>query len=107
MHTLQIAHERGWTKIILVASPYHQVRAFLTFLAELKKQGQAERVKIINAPADLSWYRPASGRGREAVDLLTQEEIPRIEQYQKKGDVAGVEEGIAYLQYWKSQQDQS
>ena len=41
------------------------------------------------------------------MDLLTQEEIPRIEQYQKKGDVAGVEEGIAYLQYWKSQQDQS
>jgi hypothetical protein len=104
-NVLRIAQERGWTKIILVASPYHQIRAFLTFLAELQKIGLADRIKMMNAPADVSWFREVSGRGREAVDLFTQEESPRIQEYQEKGDVAQVEEGIAYLQHWKESKD--
>ncbi|GAP72150.1 hypothetical protein SAMD00024442_25_39 [Candidatus Symbiothrix dinenymphae] len=58
-HTAEQAHymakmivEKGWKKLLLVASPHHQCRAYLTFLKQMP-QG----VVLINAPArDLPWF---------------------------------------------------
>ncbi|MFA5358753.1 MAG: YdcF family protein [Patescibacteria group bacterium] len=108
VNVLRLVKDNDWHKIILVANPYHQIRVFLTFLAELKKQGMDKMVKIINAPADLNWFR-TTARGRDEVDLFNEEEIPRLIKYGqdgvdgKKADVAKLSEGLDYIEYWNNQ----
>jgi uncharacterized SAM-binding protein YcdF (DUF218 family) len=95
-HIAQMAITQGWEKLILVASPHHQCRAYLTFLKQIP-QG----IVLINAPArDLPWFKKETWGSR--FDLLEQEQ-KRIETYTAKGDLATVEEAIAY-QKWKEQQ---
>lgn len=72
-HIVHMASERGWRRIILVTSPYHQVRAYLTLL-KAQKDGGGE-FEIVNQPAlDRSWDSPPSGRDKTARDLLADEE---------------------------------
>ncbi len=93
----QWAQERGWKKMIIVASHYHQYRAFLTFLKAIRESGQ--HVVLINAPArELPWFDASDPQGRRA-DLL-EGEFERIEAYRQKGNVASFEEALAYLE-WK------
>jgi len=102
VNVMNLSKENNWNKVIIVASPYHQIRAFLTFLAQLKKEKMEEQFKIINAPADLNWFHEAGGRQeRDAVELLETEEIPRMIKYSEKGDVAMPSEGVEYLKYWQ------
>lgn len=101
VNVIQIAARRKWKKIILVANPYHQMRLFLTFLAELKKQKLEDQIELINAPADLNWFQKTS-RGREEIEVFSQEEIRRMIDYNKKGDVAKPSEGIEYLEKIKN-----
>lgn len=98
INVLRFIKDRGWKKIILVSSPYHQIRAFLTFLAQLRKKGLSDSVHLINAPAHLEWFREIPAKKKSAIDLLVEEEIPRLKKYQVFGDVASFDEGIAYLQ---------
>lgn len=68
-----LARARGWRKILLVTSPYHQARAYLTF--EKVKQETGSTLAIVNQPAtDLSWDAWPSGRGKTAGELLFDEE---------------------------------
>lgn len=102
---VRMAAEKNWKKIILVVNPYYEFRAFLTFLAELKKEKKDQEIEIINAPVDLSWFSiPSGDRKEDEVDLLEHEEIPRLIKYSKEGDVARPEEGIEYLEYWKNKE---
>ena len=48
--------ENDWKRAILVANPYHQLRAFLTFLAELKKRGLDDKVEMMSAPPEYNWF---------------------------------------------------
>lgn len=82
---LEIMKERNFKSVLIVTSPYHQYRAFLTWLAAMKRASTS--VMLVNAPAPLSL--------RE--DLLAQE-FKRIETYRAQGDVASYEEGVDYLQ---------
>lgn len=67
------ARERGWRNLILVSSPYHQVRAYLTF--EKAKHDAGAAVAFINQPAtDLAWDANPSGRNKTARELLADEE---------------------------------
>lgn len=89
---LDLIHERGWHSVLIVTSPHHQYRAFLTWLATVQAAGST--VHVINAPVPLSMTEETPQGRRE--DLLPQE-FERIAAYQTKGDVASYEEGIEYL----------
>lgn len=88
----RLAIELGWKNIIIVTSPHHQYRAFLTFLKAMNDAGLD--LELVNAPARLSWTEQTPWGRR--VDLLAQE-FDRITKYQGKGDVASYKEGAAYL----------
>lgn len=90
--------ERGWKRLLIVASHYHQYRAFLTFLKALEEHSLDRSVELISTPArDLPWFKEDEQGAR--IDLLEQE-FERIELYGKKGDVSSYEEGLRYLR-WK------
>ena len=96
---MNLAKERGWKRMIIVASHYHQYRAHLTFLKAMRESGQ--ELFLINAPArDLPWFKDEPQGKR--VDLLAGE-FGRIEEYRAKGHIASYEEGIEYLQWKESQ----
>ncbi|MDR3133395.1 MAG: YdcF family protein, partial [Prevotellaceae bacterium] len=93
----KMALNNGWKKLLLVASPHHQCRAYLTFLKQIISAG----IILINAPArDLPWFKKETWGAR--FDLLEQEQ-KRIEAYTPKGDLATIEEAITYQQ-WKEEQ---
>jgi uncharacterized SAM-binding protein YcdF (DUF218 family) len=92
----QMIIDRQWKKLILVASPHHQCRAYLTFLKQTPPN-----VILINAPArDLPWFKKEAWGVR--FELLEQEQ-ERIEAYTRKGDLVTIEEAIEY-QKWKELQ---
>jgi uncharacterized SAM-binding protein YcdF (DUF218 family) len=90
---MELARERGWKSMLLVTSPHHQYRAFLTFLRAMHQAGLD--LVLRNTPAPLPWFSDQPW-GRRA-DLL-ERELQQIAAYQEKGDVASYEEGIAYLE---------
>jgi len=89
---ITMAENKKWKKIILVASHYHQFRAFLTFLKIMKNSNT--NLFIINSPArELPWFHKNKwGRRFDLLDV----EFEKIEKY--KNDVASFAEGIAYQQ---------
>ena len=102
-HTFQQAEEifklaetHNWQTIILVASPFHQLRAFLTFLKVMRLKGL--NLGIFNYPAEnLAWFKE-NPWGRR-IDLI-KDEIGKIEIYAEKGHCCTYLEGLEY-QKWK------
>lgn len=99
VNVVRIAVERGWKRLLLVASNYHQYRAYLTFVRALRETGQDEAIWIVNAPVGHTgwWQAPV---GTEVLRrAFMAEEFDKIARY---GDhVASYEEGLAYLKYWE------
>ena len=98
---MKLATLHGWKSIIIVASHYHQYRAFLTFLKAMREAHL--ELRLINAPVrSLPWWE-MTGRGVRADNLET--ELDKINKYRDElGNVASYEEGIEYLQWKESQQ---
>ena len=99
VEVVRMAQERGWKKLILVASHEHQYRAYLTFLREVldSKSG----ITLYNAPArNLDWFVD-KGWGTRFERL--EAEILRIEKYSEMGHLANAQEVIDYQQ-WKEAQ---
>ena len=99
VEVVRMAQERGWKKLILVASHEHQYRAYLTFLREVldSKSG----ITLYNAPArNLDWFVD-KGWGTRFERL--EAEILRIEKYTELGHLASAQEVIDY-QKWKEAQ---
>ena len=99
VEVVRMAQERGWKKLILVASHEHQYRAYLTFLREVldSKSG----ITLYNAPArNLDWFVD-KGWGTRFERL--EAEIMRIEKYTELGHLANAQEVIDYQQ-WKEAQ---
>ncbi|MBI4093536.1 YdcF family protein [Candidatus Kaiserbacteria bacterium] len=90
---MELAKKYGWRTILIVTSPHHEYRAFLTFLKAMRDARLD--LRLVRATAPLSWSEETPWGKR--IDLLGQE-FDRIVEYQKKGDVASYEEGIAYLE---------
>jgi uncharacterized SAM-binding protein YcdF (DUF218 family) len=96
VEVVRMALDRGWKKLILVASHEHQYRAYLTFLREVldTKSG----ITLYNAPArNLDWFVD-KGWGTRFERL--EAEILRIEKYSELGHLANAQEVIDYQQ-WK------
>ncbi len=83
---MKLAKGRSWKKIILVASHFHQFRAFLTFLKAMR--GKKTKIKIYNSPA--MYYSPSLAE-------LLESEFSKIKKYKK--DVASCKDGIKYVKW--------
>lgn len=96
---VKLARNIGWKRIILVASPDHQYRAYLTFLRTILNE--YPELILINAPArNLRWFEDKGWKTQ--FDRLDQE-FERIDKYSSMGHLASYEEAIEY-QEWKEQQ---
>ncbi|MDD5290982.1 MAG: YdcF family protein [Patescibacteria group bacterium] len=100
VEVMKIAKEKKWKKIILVASNFHQPRAYLTFLKTMEKAKL--KIQIFNAPArELLWFEKTT-LGKTRMKLL-EEEFEKIDKYTAEGYLATTEEAINY-QKWKEKQ---
>lgn len=88
---MKLAKEHNWKSIILVASNFHQYRAYLTFLKGMQDANLS--LMIFNAPAELEWFSE-TGWGKR-FDLL-QDEFRKIEAYKKNEHMASFEFAIEY-----------
>ncbi|MCX6723531.1 MAG: YdcF family protein [Candidatus Staskawiczbacteria bacterium] len=92
-NVIKLSIQNKWGRILIVASNYHQYRAFLTFLKEISKN--KIDLEIVNAPAsNLSWF--SKNKWGRRIDLLKME-FDKINEYQKKRHLASFTEAINYL----------
>lgn len=91
-NTIALAQRRGWQTLLLVASPHHQLRAFLTFVRAAERAGWHGH--IVNQPADIPWDAVPSGRTQSSAACFVEEAV-KIAAY--GDDVASVRAGIAAL----------
>lgn len=97
---IKLCINNKWNKIILVASHYHQYRAFLTFLKHIIKKRIEKNFIIYNAPEKkLPWFEHTEW-GISRLNLFRQE-FKKITLY--KNDIASFKEAIDYFQ-WREQQ---
>lgn len=93
---IKIIKEKEWQKIILVASHFHQPRAYLTFLKAMKDEGL--ELLIFNAPArEISWFEKTA-LGKNRLELL-EEEFKKIDDYTEKGHLLSLEAAIEYQKF--------
>lgn len=96
VEVVKLALEKGWKKLVLVASHEHQYRAYLTFLREVLDTNSG--LILYNAPVrNLNWFIDHGWGVR--FDRLAAE-FDRIERYSEKGHLANAQEVIEY-QKWK------
>ena len=93
---VNMAMNKGWKKLALVASHEHQYRAYLTFLREVLDKECS--IILYNTPVrNLNWFVD-SGWGMRYDRLIN--EFERIEKYSALGHLATAKEVIEY-QKWK------
>lgn len=99
VEVVKLAQERGWERLVLVASHEHQYRAYLTFLREVLDTHS--EIILYNAPVrNLGWFKQTNWGVR--FERLEQE-FARIEKYTQLGHLATFQEVIDY-QRWKELQ---
>ena len=97
---MKLVEQHNWKKIILVASHFHQVRAYVTFLKAMENANL--KIEIFNSPArDLSWFEKTS-LGKNRLELF-EDEVTKIDAYTKKGHVFSLSDALRY-QEWKESQ---
>lgn len=96
---IRLAELYDWKKAILVGSPDHQYRAYLTFLRQILDINPS--IILMNSPAiNLEWFGDCGwGAPIDRIEL----EFERIQKYSALGHLASFEEAINY-QKWKEQQ---
>lgn len=96
------ARERECTELIIVAPPFHQVRAFMSVVSAITRFGP-KNLRVYNCPGvTLDWSAHVShsqgtlwARRRDFV--LT--EARRIRKYHKMGDLVSVDKALEYLEW--------
>ncbi len=101
VNVVAYAQERGWQRLIVVASAYHSARGYLTFLRAAQEVGQHENIHILTVPVSHSpWFGKPAGMSRTRQELFIGE-MGKIALYQDKGHVATYAEGMAALRFWE------
>lgn len=96
---VKLANKYNWHSAILIASPDHQYRAYLTFLRQILDS--QTNIVLFNSPADnLPWFDDSKW-GKPYVRI--ENEFNKIEEYTSRGHLASFEEALNY-QKWKEQQ---
>ena len=103
LNAIRLCIDRKWNRITIVASHYHQFRAFLTFLKVIIDSGLERELILINSPVvDLLWFTTCNWGTSSRYEILNAEFF-KIEEYREKGDVASFYEAINYLKWRESQ----
>jgi ribosome-binding protein aMBF1 (putative translation factor) len=82
-YVLATLQKHGMQRIILVTSPFHQLRTYLTFAKIFQLHG----IEIINYYADTGEWHPATWFLSAENRKLVQSEMERIQIYREKGDL--------------------
>jgi len=94
---VEIAIEKNWKRLLLVASPYHLPRAALTFIHDVRRLD----IRIIPVTANqVAWFGKPEGVSRNRMALLDGE-YAKIAAYQEIGHVASYEDGIKHMKRWE------
>jgi uncharacterized SAM-binding protein YcdF (DUF218 family) len=94
---IAICQQKKWSSVLLVASHYHQYRAFLTFLKVLEERSLHNSIKIFNAPAKgLDWFEETPWGKR--IDLL-QLEFLKIEAYKMDMHISNYQTAVDYFKW--------
>jgi uncharacterized SAM-binding protein YcdF (DUF218 family) len=97
VNVMAMAKENGWRRVIVVASPYHLPRAFLTFLAAVPRIRNVPQVQIVPLAAAVPrWCAPPPGGFENRSELYAQE-LKKIEQHQSTGDCATYMQALRYI----------
>ena len=97
---IDLAIDKDWTRLMLVGSPYHMPRAFLTFLKVLLERKLDDDIELLPDITDqVPWFSPPEGMETSRVKLMD-EELAKIAEY--KDHVATYRQGLAYVEYWES-----
>ncbi|MEK7208962.1 MAG: YdcF family protein [Patescibacteria group bacterium] len=91
VNVIRLARERGWTRLLIVTSPYHLLRSFLTLIKQVEEQKWAGSI-VMQAPK-LEWTSRPSGRNKTVLEMLD-EELIKMERYHQ--DLADLETGMQY-----------
>lgn len=82
-YVLSILKQYGMKRIILVTSPFHQLRTYLTFAKVMQPYG----IQIINYYAETGEWHPLTWFFSKEHRALVKSEIERIKIYRAKGDL--------------------
>lgn len=96
---MHFARQNAYTHVYITAAPFHHLRAFMTAVtAALRIYPQ---IRLYSQPGiALSWSEEVAhsqGKIRGTRNELITGELDRIEKYGSKGDLASVEQVLAYL----------
>lgn len=98
VNVIALAKSHQWKRLLLVASPYHMPRAFLTFLTAIQRAHLAEALRLVPAPANNTvWSEPPKGSPLTRAELFAGE-LEKCEEH--ADDVATFAQGVAYLKWW-------
>lgn len=96
---LRFARDRKLGSLVVVSTPFHQLRAFMTSVTVALEW--YPELRIYSCPGEpLSWLDPvvhSQGTLKAQRRQLIHEELARIDTYQKKGDLASFDDVLAYL----------
>lgn len=96
VEVIKLCLKNNWHKIILVASHYHQYRAYLTFLKEILELKY--EIILMNSPVrNLKWFETLKWGIRYS---LLVEEFKKINEYTSLGHLCSFDDAIEY-QKWK------
>jgi uncharacterized SAM-binding protein YcdF (DUF218 family) len=97
-NVLRLVVAQAWKRLLLVASPYHEARAFLTFLRAAQTISRTD-LHLQMVPAERTkWWEAPEGMTMTRLELLAVE-YEKIEAY--AADVAPYMEGLVYLRHWE------
>jgi len=95
------AADRGWQRLLVVASPYHIERAIRTGIATLTRIGHDQSVRLVPVPCSQApWNQPPDGLTALRMRLYL-EECEKMARY--GADVADDAMTTQYLTYWEGQ----
>ena len=98
---VRYAMSNGMTRIFVVATPFHQLRAFITTVSVVSREFPTLRVYNRVGTA-LPWHEAvlhSQGVLQCTRSELIHTEMARIERYRRKGDLVPEDQVISYLQW--------
>lgn len=101
VNVVALAKLHEWKRIIIVASPFHLYRAFLTVLQAVIEEGLADTLHVVPlAASQTSWFEPPEGTdGGDRLSLLD-DELAKIAEYHERGHVATYQQALDYFRSW-------
>lgn len=95
VNIIELSVKQNWTSLILVASQFHQYRAYLTFLKVLQETANDRRILLHSSPVRQQQWFKETGWGKR-YDLL-RSEFEKIIQY--RDDYGHIPEYESFIQY--------